>query len=141
MAVEHGDLWPNNCFINNDQIGVIDWEDCSWDKSPLYDLFFFITTYSFSYPWKKYQRALREDAFSKAFLDENWYSKKILACVVEYFAKFNIPAEAAHPLYFSFLMDAALHYVGWNLGIDNIWLSLIPLYVEDQERSIFRRSI
>lgn len=139
LAGQHGDLWPNNCFFDQENFGVIDWENYSRESFPLYDLFFYLTTYAFAYPWSKLRQISRPEIFIRSIFRDTWYAHIFLDSVRSYFKVFTIPTETAQIFYFQFLIDAALHYAGRNVGRDNIWLFLIPIFLENQASSIFSR--
>jgi len=74
LSARHGDFWPGNIIPAHGEIHVIDWEGFLPYASPFKDLFMFAITYAWSYRWKGFTRLTRKEAFSRAFLEANWFS-------------------------------------------------------------------
>jgi len=137
LAGEHGDLWPSNYFIDNNQVGIIDWENFAYAKHPLYDFFFFLTTYAFAYPWSKWHKASPLQSFRKIFLKGNWYSELVLDAITRYFDVYAIPIEASACFFAQFIIEAAIRYSDRNVGRDNVWLFVLQAFVENLRNSVF----
>ncbi len=137
LAGEHHDLWPSNYFVRDEQACMIDWENFEFAKHPLYDFFFFLTTYAFAYPWSRWRATSQLQSFKDVFIKGNWYSNLVLDAVASYFAAYAIPLEAAPAFYAQFIIEAAITYSDRNVGWDNIWLSVLRAFVENLDDSIF----
>ena len=72
----HGDFCPKNLLVDGEKLNVVDWEYAFPDAKPTFDLFYFCLKFGF---WLFGQN--REDdrryAFSRTFLEDNWFSNRI----------------------------------------------------------------
>jgi hypothetical protein len=138
LTASHGDFWPGNLLINEDRVGVIDWESFRIKGSPLHDSFLFITTYARSYPWLGWKWMTKEDAFHKAFLEENWFSRQVRGYINRIFLRMNLPVPSAHLMFSEFLITKAQEESGRVDNGDTQWREYLSLYSKNSERSIFR---
>lgn len=69
----HGDFDHWNIFITDNEVRVIDWEDCSPEGLPFSDLFYFLFHFSFVFDGRIHQRA----SFAAFFREDNWTYKLV----------------------------------------------------------------
>jgi aminoglycoside phosphotransferase len=109
--IQHGDFCRHNILISNvsrkKTIGVIDWSDCSLMGIPLYDLFFFITTY--------YLQARKHSgifgfirAFENTFYNDTAYGKIVKEIILQHCNDVGIDKKCIKTLFGLFLIKRAI---------------------------------
>jgi len=74
LCARHGDFWPGNLMLSQNECSVIDWEGYSSSDLPFVDVFSFVITFSWSYSRQGLADMNRKEAFTRAFLKRNWLS-------------------------------------------------------------------
>ena len=87
----HGDFWARNLLVGpQGRAAVVDWEHFA-PAAPFHeDLFHFPLTYALNYPWRRWRRLPPEEAFRRAFREDNRVSR----AVTGYFARYAALAGA-----------------------------------------------
>jgi hypothetical protein len=138
LKPSHGDFWPGNFLMNGRSIGVVDWENFQIKAWPLRDAFLFITAYARNYPWHSWKLLPRSDSFRRAFLESNWFSQIIKEYVRRALLQANIPAEAAHLLFFHFLLTMAREEGEKPDVAEGQWHEYLRIYQSAEERSVLQ---
>ena len=107
-CARHGDFWAGNLLISPRGLGVVDWEGYAHPEQIFHDIFFFMTTYSLSYPWRGWNECPTELAFKLGFLEKNWLSEMIKDTLLLFFQKWEIPPRAIYLLLTLFLIEMSL---------------------------------
>lgn len=113
LVLEHGDFSRHNLLVHGDSGGrslnVVDWTECRWTRSPLHDLFFFLTTY-FLQARHRRGRAGFVHAFEHSFFDRNPYSDLVRRTIDEHRSLLRLDSPAVEALFGRFLADRAVRH-------------------------------
>ena len=109
--IKHGDLCRQNILIRNDKdgsnVGVIDWTDSMSAGPPLYDFFFFISTY-----YLQVRKTLGvegfEEAFKRTFFERNSYSLMVKQQILGYCDTLRIDVRSLGTLFGIFLIEQSV---------------------------------
>lgn len=140
FVASHGDFYPGNIFIYDDQVGVIDWEDFKPADWPFNDFFHYMIMFSQIYPWTYWKSDKRLIGFERAFFSRNWYSKLLLDYSRNFFSYWGIPLEFAHLFFSLFLLDKStpkLEHGPKRLQQADMWRKRLIWYVERAQHSIY----
>lgn len=114
--VQHGDFCRQNVLVVPDKldrgVAVVDWSDCRRGGLPLYDLFFFLSTY-----WLQ----VRKDAgvgglvaaFHDTFFEANPYASAVRELVRQHTIRAQVEWSMVKPLFCLFLVEQAMREY-WN---------------------------
>jgi hypothetical protein len=161
LFLKHGDFCRQNILVSKDKIGLIDWEFSQKSVFPLYDIFFFFTTYYFQ-AIKNGSVEEHLDCFKHTFFDENEYSHLIKNCLIEYCQELNIDFGLIQVFFPMFLLDKAIFEYHNLLALskrgylpllersrekpkngyldilkDQLWVNLFRFLVKEQKQFIF----
>jgi len=140
LSARHGDLWPGNIIPARGEIRVIDWEGFLPSASPFIDLFMFAITYTWSYRWQGFTRLSRREAFSRAFLETNWFSAALHSFMGEVFLAIPGMDRKYIWLFFTlFMMDMAcpgLEEDGMQVGNSESWKEHLFLFASHASLSL-----
>jgi len=103
----HGDFHPGNILLGPDTIGIIDWEDFTFDAFPFNDLFNFIILYARQNPWTGWKETKKSNSFKYAFLENTRFSRLISTYVQAGFEAVGLPSQFKHFFFSSFLLERA----------------------------------
>jgi aminoglycoside phosphotransferase (APT) family kinase protein len=113
-VASHGDFWARNLILTASaaqgdaaQVGVIDWEHFRPRALPSEDLFHFPLTYGLAFPWRRYRRVGRLEAFRRTFLEDNEVSREVARYLRTYCSATALSPSLLPPLLHLFLLRRA----------------------------------
>lgn len=110
-GVQHGDFCRHNLLISQSvsgtKVSVIDWTDSRRMGIPLYDLFFFLTTY---YLQVRKQSGIQGfiRAFEDTFFNEGPYKKIVMECLKTHCGNVGVKVSKVDTLFALFLIERAI---------------------------------
>ncbi len=109
LVFQHGDPGPWNMILTgSDQIAVIDWEAGESQGMPLWDLFYFIKTYSTMAARKAHGVKNSTEAFRQQFLSKTAMGKLLIKATQSYCQRINLDARWVAPLFYTCWMHRSL---------------------------------
>ncbi len=108
LVFQHGDPGTWNIMVTqNNQIAFLDWEAFEPQGMPLWDLFYFMRSYSMAIA-RAHGTHDRIKGFAQQFLSESPFSSLVIEATKRYCERIGVPCHLVEPLFYTCWMHRAL---------------------------------
>jgi PST family polysaccharide transporter len=132
VVASQGNFWPSNFLVEEDRVGIVNFEYFEKESLPFKDLFMLPASYSMYYPWRYGNWGQPTDTFSAAFLEKTWISDLVKEYLMNYCEKMDIAPECIEVFFPIFLARQAMEQK--NLSTEaskevyRLWRKLLQKY-------------